>query len=81
MYDKTKNGRIDIMSVFGILKDDNGIQRVVLMEYLSFFLKRSLWSTSKSSLAVRSRSVMYLTAGANVGATSSITLLGNKYNP
>ena len=76
-----KNGRIDIVSVFGILKDDNGIQRVVLMEYLSFFLKRSLWCISKSSLAVRSHSVMYLTAGANVGVTLSITLLGTKYNP
>jgi hypothetical protein len=81
MYDRKENGRIDIVSVFGILKDDNGIQRVVLMENLSFFLETSLWSISKSSLVVRSRSVIYLTAGANVGATLSITLLGTKYNP
>ena len=61
MYDKRKNGRIDIVSVFGVLEDDNGIQHVVLMENLTFFLKISLWGVSKSSLAVRSRSVMYLT--------------------
>ena len=81
MYDKMKNRRMDIVSVFGILKDDNGIQCVVLMDNLFVFLKISLWSVSKSSLAIRSHSEMYLTIGANVGATSSTTPLGTGYNP
>ena len=71
MYDITKHGRMDIVSVFGILKDDNGIQRVVLVEFF-FFLKVCLWSVSESSLPFRSCSVIFLIAGANVGATPSI---------